>query len=174
MNFINVLIIIIINFISFYGFTQKKLDEKKINCQIATIYRDSVLINLKDYSKQLKILEAFQKQLKSEYDYKKLELDTKVLDLKDNEKTNNENQKLEKVKEIKLLEDQLNLFSKEAEQNLLKKEQELLEPLNNKINLAIESVANKYGYNQIMEQKLLYFSNKFCNITKLVIEEANK
>ena len=53
--------------------SQKKQDTKLTICQIATIQRDSVLVKLKEYPTQVKMLEAYQKQLQSEYDFKNLE-----------------------------------------------------------------------------------------------------
>ena len=45
------------------AFSQKKTETKPTTCQIATIQRDSVLVKLKDYPTQVKMLEAYQKQL---------------------------------------------------------------------------------------------------------------
>ncbi len=156
------------------SFSQKKQEPKPTTCQIATIQRDSVLVKLKEYPTQVKMLEAYQKQLQSEYDFKKLELDTKVKDYQENEKTNSDAQKQEKAQELQKLDEELKRFSQEAEQKLLKKEQELLQPMNDKINKAIEAVAFKQGYAQIMDRKSVYFSLAVCDATKLVIEEANK
>ena len=142
--------------------------------QISTILRDSVVVKLKEYPTQVKMLEAYQKQLQSEYDFKKLELDTKVKNYQDNEKAYNDAQKQEKVQELQNLDADLKKYSQEAEQKLFKKEQELLQPMNDKINMAIEAVANKQGYAQIMDRKSVYFSLPVCDATKLVIEEANK
>jgi outer membrane protein len=155
-------------------FSQKKQESKPTSCQIATIQRDTVLVKLKEYPTQVKMLEAYQKQLQSEYDFKKLELDTKVKNYQDNEKAYNDAQKLEKVQELQNLDTDLKKYSQEAEQKLLKKEQELLQPMNDKINKAIEAVATKQGYTQIMDRKSVYFSLPVCDATKLVIEEANK
>ena len=155
-------------------FSQKKQETKPTSCQIATIQRDSVLVKLKEYPTQVKMLEAYQKQLQSEYDFKKLELDTKVKNYQENEKAYSDAQKQEKVQELQNLDGDLKKYSQEAEQKLLKKEQELLQPMNDKINRAIEAVALKQGYAQIMDRKSVYFSLPVCDATKLVIDEANK
>lgn len=119
------------------------------------------------------MLEVFQKQLQSEYDFKKLELDTKVADYQEKEKTFSDAQKQEKVQELQKLDDELKKFSKEAEQKLVKKEQELLLPMNDKKIKVIEAAASKKGYQQVMDRKLVYFSLALCDATKLVIDEAN-
>jgi outer membrane protein len=154
--------------------SQKKQETKPTFCQIATIQRDSVLVKLKEYPTQVKMLEAFQKQLQSEYDFKKLELDTKVAEYQEKEKTFSDAQKQEKVQVLQKLDDDLKKYSQEAEQELMKKEQELLQPMNEKINKAIEEVAAKQGYQQVMDRKSVYFSLALCDATKLVIDEANK
>ena len=159
----------------FRAFSQKKTETKPTtNCQIATIQRDSVLVKLKDYPTQVKMLEAYQKQLQSEYDFKKLEFDTKVKNYQDNEKAYNDAQKQEKVQELQNMDTDLKKFSQEAEQKIMKKEQELVQPMNDKINKAIETVATKKGYQQVIDRKSTYFSIAACDATILVIEEANK
>ena len=170
------LILTILTFFTFLiSFSQKKTETKPMtNCQIATIQRDSVLVKLKEYPTQVKMLEAYQKQLQSEYDFKKLELDTKVAEYQEKEKTFSDAQKQEKVQELQKLDEDLKKYSQEAEQELMKKEQELLQPMNEKINKAIEAVAVKQGYQQIMDRKSVYFSLALCDATKLVIDEANK
>jgi len=160
---------------SLSALSQKKIETKPTtNCQIATIQRDSVMVKLKEYPTQLKMLEAFQKQLQSEYDFKKLELETKVKNYQENEKSFTDGQKQEKVQDLQKLDEELKRFGQEAEQKLLKKEQELLQPMNEKIFKAIETVAIKQGYMQILDRKSVYFSLTACDATKMVIEESNK
>jgi outer membrane protein len=167
-------LIVLFFMLGFRAFSQKKQEPKPTICQIATIQRDSVLVKLKEYPTQVKMLEAYQKQLQSEYDFKKLELDTKVAEFQEKEKTFSDPQKQEKVQELQKLDEDLKKYSQEAEQELMKKEQELLQPMNEKINKAIEAVAAKQGYQQIMDRKSVYFSLALCDATKLVIDEANK
>jgi len=166
-------ILLIIGFLSFQVFSQKKQEIKPTTCQIATIQRDSVLVKLKDYPTQVKMLEAYQKQLQSEYDFKKLEFDTKVKNYQDNEKSYTDVQKQEKVQELQNLDTDLKKYSQEAEQKLMKKEQDLVQPMNDKISKAIEAVATKQGYQQVIDKKSAYFSIAACDATVLVIEEAN-
>lgn len=167
-------LLLLFSFFNLVLFAQKKQETKPIPCQIATIQRDSVLVKLKEYPTQVKMLEAYQKQLQSEYDFKKLELDTKFKDYQVNVESFKDAQKQEKLEEVQKLDEELKRFSQEAEQKLLKKEQELLQPMNDKINKAIEAVAVKQGYTQVMDRKSVYFSLPVCDATKLVVDEANK
>ncbi len=168
------LFIAVIMVYSVQVFSQKKQETKSITCQIASIQRDSVLVNLKEYPVQVKILEAFQKQLQSEFEFKQLELDAKVKDYQEKEKIFTETQKQEKIQELQNSDNELKKFKQEAQQKLQQKEQELLLPMNEKINKAIEAVALKKAYTQIIDRKFVYFSLPACDATQLVIEEANR
>jgi len=155
-------------------FSQKKQETKTITCQTATIQRDSVLVKLKEYKTQVSLLEAFQKQLQSEFDFRKLEFDTKLKDYQEKESTFSAAVKESIVNELQKLDGELKKFNSEAEQKLAKKEQEVLQPMNDKINAAIDAVALREGYFQVIDKKSLYFSKAVCDATQLVIEEANK
>ena len=78
------------------------------------------------------------------------------------------------VGELQKLDGELKKFNSEAEQKLTKKEQELLQPMNDKINAAIDAVALREGYFQVIDKKSVYFSKAICDATQFVIEEANK
>ena len=143
-------------------------------CQVATIQRDSVLVKLKEYPTQLRILEAYQKQLQSEFEFKKLEFDTKIADYQAKENSFSDQQKQEKIAELQKMDDDLNKFRKDAEQKMFQKEQELLTPMSNKIDKAIANVAVRQGYTQVLDAKNTYYSLPVCDATQLVIEEANK
>jgi outer membrane protein len=157
-----------------FAFTQNKQVAKLSACQTATIQRDTVLIKLKEYKTQVSLLEAFQKQLQSEFDYRKLEFDTKLKDYQEKETTFSPAVKEAIMTELQKLDEELKKFNSEAEQKLIKKEQELLQPMNDKINAAIDAVALREGFFQVIDKKFVYFSKAVCDATQLVIEEANK
>ncbi len=165
---------IVFLFFSFSLFSQKKSGISSFSCQTATIQRDTVLVKLKEYKTQVSLLEAFQKQLQSEFDYRKLEFDTKLKDYQDKESTFSLLVKESIMSELQKLDDDLKKFNAEAEQKLMKKEQELLQPMNDKINAAIDAVALREGFFQVIDKKFVYFSKAVCDATQLVVEEANK
>jgi Skp family chaperone for outer membrane proteins len=167
------LLIIFIASASFL-FSQNKGAGKVATCQTATIQRDSVLVKLKEYKTQVSLLEAFQKQLQSEFDYRKLEFDTKLKSYQEKESTFSLLEKESIMNELQKLDDELKKFNAEAEQKLMKKEQELLQPMNDKINAAIDAVAQREGFFQVIDKKFVYFSKAVCDATQLVIEEANR
>jgi outer membrane protein len=155
-------------------FSQSKNPAKLAACQTATIQRDSVLVKLKEYKTQVSLLEAFQKQLQSEFDYRKLEFDTKLKNYQEKESTFSVVVKEAIVSELEKMDEELKKFNSDGEQKLIKKEQELLQPMNDKINAAIDAVAVKEGYFHVIDKKFVYYSKSLCDATQLVIEEANR
>ncbi len=169
-----VIFFLILNYYSGLICAQKKAETKTAVATMATIERDSVMVHLNSYATQLKLNEAFQKQLNAEYDMKKLEFETRLKAFAEEQAKMPENQKLAKQQELQKMDGELQTFAKEAQQKLVKKEQELSTPLNEKITKAIEIVAQKYGYSHITEKKNFYYAATAFDVTKLVTEEANK
>ena len=161
-------------FLTNFIFAQKKAEVKPVSCPIATLQFDTVLVKLKDYNTQLKIVEAFQKQLQSEYDFKKLELETKIKEYGDKEKTMAEETKQQTVTALQKQQEELNTFLQESRQKFQQKQQELFQPLYDKIQKAIEKVAQKHGYSYITAKNNFFYASPAYDVTQLVIEEANQ
>jgi outer membrane protein len=142
--------------------------------KIGYINIDSVLVNMKDYAAQVKILEAFQKQLTAQFEVKNLEFEQKYKEYQEKEKGYTEEQKKEKFAELQKLDQELSKLRSESNKEIANKENELLVPLNNKILKAIEIVAKTKGYSHITDIKNFYYAMPSFDVTKLVIEEANK
>jgi outer membrane protein len=174
MKGIKFLTLAVLCFLTVTIFSQKKVEQKTIQCLVGTIQRDSVLVKLKEYEPAVKIQEAYQKQLNAEYDMKKLELETKLKEYGEKQATFTEEKKQSKQQELQKMDNELQKFGQEAQQKLVQKEQELVAPLNDKIAKAIELVAAKYGYTHIADKKNFYYVSSAFDVTKLVVEEANK
>lgn len=142
--------------------------------KIGYIYIDSVLVNLKDYPTQVKILEAFQKKLTAEFEVKSLEFEQKFKEYQENEKKYSEEERKKKYAELQVLDQELTKMRNEANNQIAQKERDLLVPLNEKILTAIERVAKAKGYSHITDRKNFYYAVPAFDVTKLVIEEANK
>jgi outer membrane protein len=142
--------------------------------KVGYINIDSVLVNLKDYPTQVKILEAYQKQLTAQFEVKNLEFEQKYKDFQEKEKGFSDEQKKEKFADLQKLDQELAKMRNEANQEIGKKENELLVPLNEKILKAIEVVAKAKGYSHITDKKNFYFVLPSFDVTQLVIQEANK
>ena len=140
--------------------------------KLGYILYDSVLVHVNNYPTQIKLNEAYQKQLNAEYEMKKLELETKLKEFGDKQATLSEEQKKAKQQELQKMDGELQSFAQEAQKKLAKKE--LVAPLNEKIAKAIEAVAAKHGYTHIADKKNFYYVSSAFDVTKLVVEEANK
>ena len=160
-------------FIGFNGLAQKKSDASNVQ-KIGYVLYDSVLVHVNSYSTQVKLNEAYQKQLNAEYEMKKLELETKLKEYGEKQATMSAEQKQAKEQELQKMDGELQKFAQEAQKKLAQKEQELVAPLNEKIGKAIEAVAAKYGYTHIADKKNFYYVSSAFDVTKLVVEEANK
>jgi outer membrane protein len=142
--------------------------------KIGYINIDSVLINLKDYPTQVKILEAFQKKLTADFEVKSLEFEQKYKEYQENEKKYSEEERKKKFTELQNLDQELSKLRNDANNQIAQKERDLLIPLNEKILKAIETVAKARGFSHITDRKNFYFASPAFDITKQVIEEANK
>ena len=167
-------IILILNLVTLIALGQKKNDTSIPYLKLGYILYDSVLVHLNSYSTQVKLNEAYQKQLNAEYEMKKLELETKLKEYGEKQATMSAEQKQAKEQELQKMDGELQKFAQEAQQKLAQKEQELVAPLNEKIAKAIEVVATKYGYTHIADKKTFYYVSSSFDVTKLVVEEANK
>jgi len=155
------------------SFAQNKAS-KPLATKVGCIQRDSVLINLKEYDTNVKIFDAFQKQLIATLEVKQLELQSKKKEFEEKQNTLTLEQRQEKTLLFQKLEQEITDFNADSQQQLVKKQGELLNPLNEKIDKAIELVAQKYSYTHITDKKNFYFVNSAFDATNQVIEEANK
>lgn len=100
--------------------------------------------NLKDLAKEL---EGQLKLMAAEYE-------TKVGDFQKSEKSMTETLRNTKVKEITDMEKRIQEFQGSAQQELQKKEEELMAPLIDKIKKAIEAVAKEKGYTYVFDESM--------------------
>lgn len=154
-------------------FAQKPSGNSSVQ-KVGFINVDSVLVNLKEYTNQVKILEAFQKQLTAEYEVKNLEFENKYKDFQEKEKTLLDAEKKSKIEALQALDQELNKMRQESNKKIADKEKDLLVPLNEKILKAISIVAKNKGYSFVTDRKNFYFVEDAYDITKLVTDEANK
>ena len=162
---------------SFYtvSFSQKNTaSANPLAVKLGYLEVDSVLVKLKESPAQVKILEAYQKQLNAAYDFKKLELDTQYKGYQEKEKTMTEEQKKSMSQEIIKMDQELQEFTKDAQQKTSQKQNDLLVPMYEKISKAIGIVAKNNSYTHIADKKNFYFVSPYFDVTDLVTEEANK
>ena len=112
--------------------------------------RDSAEAKMKEYAKTLE----------SQFQAMQTELESKYSDLDANKATMSDLIKQMKQKEIEDLSKRIQDFQQSAQEDVQKKEQELLQPIIAKAKKAIEDVAKENGYTYIFDrstQVLLYF-----------------
>ena len=153
---------------------QKKANTSIISTEqkVGVVNTDSVLMNLKEFPTQIKIMEAYQKQLAAELEVKTLEFETKLADYQNKEISEKTKQQL--LTDLQQLEQQIQQLKQSAQQKIAEKERELLVPLNSKIFTAIDAVAKRLEFTHIADSKNFYFVSPSFDLTKMVIEEANK
>lgn len=171
----NVALIFTLALLASYPLKAQKKNKKSDNVEqvFAHITYDSILVNLKEYPKLVKLIEAYQKQLVSEYEVKSLEFETLLDDYKEKEESLPEQEAAEKMQQLQGLNKELEQMRNEFEQKIFDKEKELLKPLNEKIQKAIKEVASEQGYTHVVEKKNFYYIDTSFDATELIINKAN-
>ena len=132
------------------------------------------LLGLLPEAKQIEAdLRAYETQLQNQLKAKYQDLQTKIGDYQANEASYNELIKADKQRELTNLQESLQQFQTDAEQSLVTKRNQLLQPAVEKIGTAIQAVAEENSYSLVLSagspgfDVLLYASekhdvSKFC------------
>jgi outer membrane protein len=141
---------------------------------------DVVLLEMpesKQIESELKIKQTQYEKLIQE---KVKTYEEKVKEYQQNEKNFSDVIKADKVKSIQNLEGEIQEFQKNAQGEMQKKQGELLQPVLNKIQDAINAVAKENAYSYILNTAadavstpLLLFADEQYNITELVFKKLN-
>lgn len=116
------------------------------------------------YTKFVKELEDHIKKLQNEYN-------TKAKDYQDNETTLSNIIKETKLDELKSLGERIQKFQISAQEEAIKKQKEIYDPIRKKFNDALKAVAKKYGYTMIIDKNNLLYFDTNDDVTKLVEKE---
>ncbi len=135
------------------------------------------LLGLLPEAKQIEAdLRAYETQLQNQLKAKYQDLQTKIGDYQANEASYNELIKADKQRELTNLQESLQQFQTDAEQSLVTKRNQLLQPAVEKIGTAIQAVAEENSYSLVLSagspgfDVLLYASEKH-DVSKLVLEK---
>lgn len=96
-------------------------------------------------------LENYQKQLETQLKTMSTEYQTKVAEFEENQATWSDLVRKTKVREITEMEGRIQEFRQGAEQDIMAKEQELVQPLLDKAEKAIKDVAEENGYDYVLD-----------------------
>ncbi|MCC5919529.1 MAG: OmpH family outer membrane protein [Cyclobacteriaceae bacterium] len=121
-------------------------------------------------------LKAHERQLRRQFEAKLKEAEEKYEKFQREAATMTDMMRAEKQEELQAMQQQLQRFQGDAEQSLQKKQVELLQPVYDKIQSAIEVVAKRENYTQVFSSDiqgvpvLLYAADEE-NISDIVLKE---
>ncbi len=137
----------------------------------AFIQKDSVLLSMPEMQQADKEITAFVNQLQSEITKMQTEHDGKVKDYEKNKATGNELVLNNKIQDINDLGKRIQDFQVSAQEEIIKKREEIYTPVADKFNKAIETVAKKKGYSAVFPSNTALYFNPKDDITELVLIE---
>ena len=126
--------------------------------KIGRISSQEVVVNMTEYKEAQTQLEALAKDLQAQMETIQVEMNTKIQEYNKGAETMTDAVRQLKEKELNDLNTRLQEFNQVAQQELQKKEQELMEPIIKKANEAITEVSKAGGYTVIFETgQMIYF-----------------
>ena len=160
------LFIIALMFVPSVSFAQQKIGH--INVQ-------ELLQAMPDRVKIQNELENYKSELEEQIKSMSQEWERKITDFQTNQDNMTDVIKQNKAREIQDLEARIEEFQKTAQQELLKKEKDLMQPFIEESQKAIETVSKSNGYAYILDisSGSVLFSSDATNIIDLVKKELN-
>ncbi len=126
--------------------------------KIGRISSQDVVINMAEFKQAQTQIETLAKDLQAQAETIQVEMNNKLQEYQKGAETMTDAVRQLKEKELNDLNTRLQEFNQIAQQELQKKEQELMEPIIKKANEAISEVAKAGGYAVIMETgSMVYF-----------------
>ena len=126
--------------------------------KIGRINSQDVVVNRAEFKQAQTQIEALAKDLQAQAETIQVEMNNKLQEYQKGAETMTDAVRQLKEKELTDLNTRLQEFNQVAQQELQKKEQELMEPIIKKANEAISEVAKAGGYAVIMETgSMVYF-----------------
>ncbi len=119
--------------------------------KFAHINSNELLELMPERDKAQSDLEKYANTLESQLTSMSFEYEEKLADYQENSASWSSTLMELKVKEIKELEEKIQEFQSEAQENLANKESELLEPIITKAKTAIEKVSKELGYDYVID-----------------------
>ena len=119
--------------------------------KIGRINSQDVVVNMTEFKEAQTQIEALAKDLQAQAETIQVEMNNKLQEYQKGAETMTDAVRQLKEKELNDLNTRLQEFNQVAQQELQKKEQELMEPIIKKANEAISEVAKAGGYTVIME-----------------------
>ncbi len=129
-----------------------------------------------EFAEAQKAFEELGLTYQTEFSKLQAELENKVLEYRQNLSSYDDAIKEVKESEIRNLQERMQAFGATSEESLQRKQMELMQPIEEKINKAIKEVGeeNKFTYIfEIQSQALAYYSSQSIDVTPLVKKKFN-
>lgn len=137
--------------------------------KIAFVQTQEVFMAMPEVSNMEKQMADLNEKYKVELQQMQTEYQKKYADFVAQQDSLTENIRLRRMQEIKDIQDRMDNFVQVAQQDVQKKQQELLQPIQEKLQDAIKKVGEEKGYTYIVDPAaLLYFGNNATNATQFV------
>lgn len=130
------------------------------------------IIGLMPESKEIEQqLSEYEKKFTAQMQSKYQELQEKYATYQQGAAAMTDDMRREREMELQTLQNALQKFQQDAESAIMRKQQELLEPVYDKVQAAIDKVAEANGYTHILRaEALLYSKNEKDDISNIVLE----
>ena len=132
------------------------------------INAQEILLLMPETKKAERELDAFSKSLEAQLGSLNAELEQSFQKYQANEATYTDLVKQDKEAEINGLQQRIQTFQQNAQQSYQNKEQELLTPINKKLQTAIKDVATEGNYTYIFADGVLHYKDDKNDVSALV------
>ena len=135
------------------------------------------VLSLMPEAKQIESdLGAYEKQLSTRLEAKYKDYQTKLGDYQQNAETYSEDVRLDIENELLGMQQSIQQFEVDAQNRMVTKRNELLQPAFEKIGIAIEAVSKETGYTHVFNmtaggQSILLYAREEDNVTNLVLKK---
>ena len=135
------------------------------------------VLSLMPEAKQIESeLAGYDKQLSTQLEAKYADYQAKVADYQQNAETYTDVVRADKENEIVNLQTSIQQFEQNAQNSMLQKRNQLLQPAFEKIGTAIEQISKENGYSHVFNmtaggQSILLYAREEDNVTNLVLKK---
>ena len=125
--------------------------------KIGRINTQEIIVNMNEYKEANTQMEAYAKDLQAQMETIQVEFNNKLQEYQKAESTMTDAVRQLKEKELTDLQNRIREFQQVAQQDIQKKQAELMEPIDKKANEAIQEVAKAGGYAVILETGIMIY-----------------
>ncbi len=138
--------------------------------KLAHVNRSQILQNMPEVQKAQKNLKSYSKELETQVQQLLKEYRNKTKNFQKNRKSMSVTERKDEQRALKSLEERIQKFRKDAQKQVSQKRSELLKPIMENINNAIQAIAKEKGYTYVFDasQGSVLYAEESRNITPLV------